>query len=51
MDVKERGHGLERHAGTNPPVGDCSLAGRRARPISREQAVRALTEDLEPCTL
>ncbi|MFB7630479.1 DUF6233 domain-containing protein [Streptomyces sp. NPDC056149] len=32
-------------------VGDCTLAGRRARPISHEQAVRALTEGLEACSL
>ncbi|MFF5601925.1 DUF6233 domain-containing protein [Streptomyces noursei] len=32
-------------------AGDCSLAGRRARPNSREHAIRALTEGLEPCTL
>ncbi|MEU3990062.1 DUF6233 domain-containing protein [Streptomyces platensis] len=32
-------------------VGGCQTAGRRARPISRDQAMRALTEGLEPCGL
>ncbi|WP_044378706.1 DUF6233 domain-containing protein [Streptomyces noursei] len=32
-------------------VGACNLAGRRARPISREQASRALTEGLEACAI
>lgn len=32
-------------------VGGCGTAGRRARPISRDQAVRALTEGIEACGL
>ncbi|MET7795612.1 DUF6233 domain-containing protein [Streptomyces decoyicus] len=32
-------------------VGGCGTAGRRARPVSREQAVRALTEGIEACGL
>lgn len=32
-------------------VGGCRTAGRRARPISRDQAMRALAEGLEPCAL
>ncbi|MFF8784878.1 DUF6233 domain-containing protein [Streptomyces sp. NPDC015125] len=32
-------------------VGGCGAAGQRARPISREQAVRALTEGIEACGL
>lgn len=32
-------------------IGGCGAAGRRARPISREQAVRALTEGIEACDL
>jgi hypothetical protein len=32
-------------------VGGCRTAGRRARPISRDQAMRALTEGLESCAL
>lgn len=32
-------------------IGGCNLAGRRARPISREQASRVLTEGLEACAV
>ncbi|MFD8545698.1 DUF6233 domain-containing protein [Streptomyces sp. NPDC059649] len=32
-------------------VGGCRTAGGRARPISRDQAMRALAEGLEPCVL
>ncbi|MEU9117507.1 DUF6233 domain-containing protein [Streptomyces sp. NPDC048483] len=32
-------------------VGGCASAGRRARGISRDQAIRALTDGLEPCAL
>jgi hypothetical protein len=32
-------------------VGGCRSAGKRARPISRDQAMRAVTEGLEPCDL
>ncbi|KIZ16810.1 DUF6233 domain-containing protein [Streptomyces natalensis] len=32
-------------------AGGCPSAGRRARPVSRDQAMRALTEGLEPCAL
>lgn len=32
-------------------VGGCPSAGRRARPVPREQATRALTEGLEACSL
>ncbi|MFF7411697.1 DUF6233 domain-containing protein [Streptomyces lydicus] len=32
-------------------VGGCRSAGKRARPISRDQAMRAVTEGLEPCVL
>ncbi|GFE19991.1 DUF6233 domain-containing protein [Streptomyces nigrescens] len=32
-------------------VGGCRTAGRRARPISRDQAMRAIAEGLEPCGL
>lgn len=32
-------------------VGGCRTAGRRAHPISREEAMRALAQGLEACTL
>ncbi|MFD5734378.1 DUF6233 domain-containing protein [Streptomyces sioyaensis] len=32
-------------------VGGCRSAGRRARPISRDQAMHAVTEGVEPCAL
>ncbi|WP_376738580.1 DUF6233 domain-containing protein [Streptomyces noursei] len=32
-------------------VGDCRMADRRARPISRDQAMRALAEGLEACSM
>ncbi len=32
-------------------VGGCRSAGRRARPVNRDQAMRALVEGLEPCGL
>lgn len=32
-------------------VGGCRSAGKRARPIGRDQAMRALTEGLEACAL
>ena len=32
-------------------VGGCRSAGKRARPISRDQAMRAVSEGLEPCGL
>ncbi|UQA90719.1 DUF6233 domain-containing protein [Streptomyces halobius] len=32
-------------------VGGCRSAGRRARPVSRDQAMRALTEGVDPCAL
>ncbi|SHL76627.1 DUF6233 domain-containing protein [Streptomyces yunnanensis] len=32
-------------------VGGCRSAGRRARPISRDEAMRALAEGLDPCVL
>ncbi|MFL4491598.1 DUF6233 domain-containing protein [Streptomyces sp. VTCC 41912] len=32
-------------------VGGCRTAGRRARPISREEAMRALAEGVDPCAL
>lgn len=32
-------------------VGGCGTAGKRARPISRDQAVRAITEGVEACGL
>ncbi|MGA5565294.1 DUF6233 domain-containing protein [Streptomyces platensis] len=32
-------------------VGGCRGAGSRARPVSRDQAMRALTEGVEPCAL
>ncbi|WP_438489605.1 DUF6233 domain-containing protein [Streptomyces sp. S186] len=41
-------------AGSQPiavHVGGCSSAGRRARPIGRDQAMRALAEGLEACVL
>ncbi|MFF8309121.1 DUF6233 domain-containing protein [Streptomyces lydicus] len=31
--------------------GECRTAGGRAHPISRDQAVRALPDELEPCGL
>lgn len=30
-------------------VGDCGMAGKRTKPISRDQALRALSEGVEPC--
>ncbi|MFK0296950.1 DUF6233 domain-containing protein [Streptomyces sp. NPDC090442] len=32
-------------------VGNCSAAGRRARPLTREQALHAIAEGLEACVL
>ncbi|GES27973.1 DUF6233 domain-containing protein [Streptomyces angustmyceticus] len=32
-------------------VGGCGTAGKRARPISRQEAIRALTEGVEACGL
>jgi hypothetical protein len=31
-------------------VGDCYAAGKRSRPVSRDQAMRALVEGVEACT-
>lgn len=45
LDVGRDAHPVAVH------VGGCGTAGRRARPISREQAIRALTDGLEPCAL
>ncbi|MFD3416764.1 DUF6233 domain-containing protein [Streptomyces decoyicus] len=32
-------------------VGGCRSAGRRARSLSRDQAMRAVTEEVAPCSL
>ncbi|WP_234442364.1 DUF6233 domain-containing protein [Streptomyces sp. NRRL S-1448] len=32
-------------------VGGCRSAGRRSRPINRDQAMRALTDGVEACVL
>ncbi|WP_406303014.1 DUF6233 domain-containing protein [Streptomyces sp. NBC_00885] len=32
-------------------VGTCTMRGARSRPASREEALRALTEHVEPCTI
>lgn len=38
---------------TVPPVyvhvGDCHMAGKRSKPASREQALRALADRVDPC--
>lgn len=45
IDVGRDSHPVALH------VGGCASAGRRARPVKRDQAIRALTEGLEPCAL
>lgn len=30
-------------------TGDCHMAGKRPRPLNRDQAMRALVEGVEPC--
>ncbi|MFE4017768.1 DUF6233 domain-containing protein [Streptomyces sp. NPDC059101] len=45
LSIGGEGHPIAVH------VGGCRTAGRRTRPLSRDQAMRALAEGLEPCAI
>ncbi|MFF0622796.1 DUF6233 domain-containing protein [Streptomyces sp. NPDC004296] len=48
--VVQLGIGRESHP-VAVHVGGCRTVDQRARPLSRDQAMRALTEGLEPCAV